>query len=146
MDRRLVGIAVVIALGSPLVVACGTSTPAPSGSSATASAAASSPAASAEADLQVKEGVHAILVGLQSWAVDQDPAHYPRRADEATLAGAMAKAGEPWPVNPFTGAGMKPGDQPGDYRYEVAKDKKSCTVTARLSDGGKYMPQVLRID
>ena len=94
----------------------------------------------------MKEGVHAILVGLQSWAVSQNTAHYPRRADEGTLTEAMSGAGGQWPVNPFTGAAMKPGDQPGDYRYELAKDKKSCTVTAYLSDGSEYMPQVLRCD
>jgi hypothetical protein len=141
--RVCVGVA--LALGTSWLVACGTSTPASIGSTP-ASAAASSPAAPAGADLQVKEGVHAILVGLQSWAVGQDTAHYPRRADEATLTEAMSGAGEQWPVNPFSGVGMKPGDQPGDYVYDLAKDRKSCRVTAYLSDGSAYSPQVLRCD
>jgi hypothetical protein len=146
VDRRLTSVVIVLALLSSLVLAgCGASTPAPSGGT-TASAAASSPAAAADADLQVKEGVHAILIGLQSWAVTRDTAHYPRRADQTTLGDAMTGAGEQWPVNPFTGAAMEPGDQPGDYAYAVADDRRSCTVTAYLSDGSEFMPQVLCID
>ena len=145
MDRRLTSVVIMLALVSSLALAgCGASTPAPAGGSP--ASAASSPAAAGDADLQVKEGVHAILIGLQSWAVTQDTAHYPRRADQATLGDAMTGADQPWPVNPFTGAAMAPGDQPGDYAYAVAKDKKSCTVTAYLADGSEYMPQVLRID
>jgi hypothetical protein len=85
-------------------------------------------------------------MGLQSWATSQDTARYPPGADEATLADAISGAGEQWPVNPFTGTGMEPGDQPGEYRYEVAADEKSCTMTAYLADGSEYAPQTLRCD
>jgi hypothetical protein len=102
---------------------------------------ARSPAQDAEIDLHIKEGVHAVMVGLQSWAVGQTKPHYPPRADKATLAKYMS---DPWPVNPLTGADMKPGSQPGDYTYEVGPDKKSCTVTGHLSDGTDYTSQVLR--
>jgi hypothetical protein len=137
--RAVIGVAcAAFALG-----ACGgstsgatSSTPSPAGSSA-------SPAATAaQADLQVKEGVHTIDVGLQSWAVAQPSPHYPARATRLVLLKTMS---DPWPVNPFTGAAMEPGASRGDYQYSVATNRKQCRVTALLSDGSLYAGQTLRI-
>ncbi|HZL64824.1 MAG TPA: hypothetical protein VFD50_07810, partial [Thermoleophilia bacterium] len=94
------------------------------------------------ADLQLKEGVHAILVGLQSWAASQATPRYPAHATAAVLGTSMV---DPWPRNPLTGTRMRPGGGPGDYTYWVAADRKSCSVTVRLSDGNAYTPQVLGI-
>ena len=143
-SQLVFALATVFAVGA--VTACGGSagptsspTPIPSiGSPSGAASAVSDP----EADQHVKEGVHAILVGLQSWATSQSEVHYPAQATAAVLDKYMI---DPWPINPFTGTQMKPGDGRGDYEYEVATNRKSCTVTVRLSDGSTYTPQVLRI-
>ena len=134
----------VLALGA--VTACGgpaettpSSPPPPGVGSPSSSASAMS---DTEADLQVKEGAHAILVGVQMWAVARYPAHYPAKATAAVVGQRML---DPWPVNPFTGAAMKPGSGRGDYEYEVAADRKSCRVTVRLSDGSRFATQVMRI-
>ena len=82
-----------------------------------------------------------ISVGLQSWATSQSTVHYPPAADRATLERYMS---DPWPLNPLTGADMKPGRKPGDYTYRVAADTKSCRVTGYLSDGSPYSPQALQ--
>jgi hypothetical protein len=126
------------------VGACGGSQPSDSVTSAqptSSTSPATTPSQDAEIDLHIKEGVHAIGVGLQSWAVSRTKPHYPLRADKATLAQYMS---DPWPINPLTGADMKPGSQPGDYTYEAMPGRKSCTVTGHLSDGTDYTPQVLR--
>jgi len=143
--QRLVVALLALALASG-VGACGGSKQSDHTTSAQPTSSASpsparSPVQDAEIDLHIKEGVHAISVGLQSWAVSQAKPHYPSGADRATLAKYMS---DPWPINPLTGADMKPGSQPGDYTYEVKPGKESCTVTGHLSDGTDYMPQVLR--
>ena len=137
-------LAAVLALGA--VAACGGSaatTPSspPPPSTASPSSSASS-TADAAADLQVKEAAHSILVGVQLWAVARYPAHYPAKATRAVVGQRML---DPWPINPFTGAAMKPGSGRGDYEYEVAADRKSCQVTVRLSDGSRFATQVMRI-
>ena len=136
-------VAAVLALGA--VAACGgsaattpSSPPPPSTASPSSSASTTSDAA---ADLQVKEAAHSILVGVQLWAVARYPAHYPAKATRAVVGQRML---DPWPINPFTGAAMKPGSGRGDYEYEVAADRKSCQVTVRLSDGSRFATQVMR--
>jgi hypothetical protein len=128
------------------VTACGgpgdaTSSPSTQTGASASPSASQSPTQAQQADLRIKEGVHAISVGLQSWAASQSTVHYPPAADRATLGKYMT---DPWPVDPLTGADMKPGGGPGDYSYRVAADKKSCRVTGYLSDGTPYSPQVLQ--
>ena len=146
MKRPVLACAVAAILALGAVAACGgsagttpSSPPPPSMASPSSSASTTSDAG---ADLQVKEAAHSILVGVQLWAVARYPAHYPAKATAALLRGHMLG---PWPINPFTGAAMKPGSGRGDYEYEVAADRKSCKVTVRLSDGSRFAPQVMRI-
>jgi hypothetical protein len=139
----LAAIALALACGA---IACGgqsdaTSTPSAQTSAGASPGATQGPTPARQADLRIKEGVHAISVGLQSWATSQSTVHYPQAADRATLGKYMT---DPWPVDPLTGADMKPGSGPGDYSYTVAADKKSCRVTGYLSDGSPYSPQVLQ--
>ena len=139
----LAAIALALACGA---IACGgqsdaTSTPSAQTSAGASPGATQGPTPARQADLRIKEGVHAISIGLQSWATSQSTLHYPPVADSATLGKYMT---DPWPANPLTGADMRPGSEPGDYTYRVATDRKSCTVTGHLSDGCPYMPQVLR--
>ncbi len=133
------------ACGAALLIACGgsaTQTSAPTPVSSPSSQTATATPQDAQADLQAKEGVHAIEVGLQAWAVAQASPHYPRTATAAVLAKYMV---DPWPINPFTGSGMRPGTGHGDYQYRVAANRKRCTITVRLSDGSEYTPQVLQL-
>ena len=96
----------------------------------------------AQADLQVKEGVHAIEVALQSWAVSQPSPHYPAHATRVVLSKTMS---DPWPTNPFTGRAMRPGTGRGDYEYRLSANKRQLTVTSRLSDGSLYAGQTLKL-
>jgi hypothetical protein len=60
----------------------------------------------------VKEGIHSLQIGIQSYAVDHDDT-YPDRADQATIGYAI----DVWPTNPWTGEPMHEGTDPGDYAY-----------------------------
>ena len=64
----------------------------------------------------VREGVHSIQVGVQSWAVDHGDA-YPdaSQVDASGLAGYV----DMWPANPFTDLPMDQGSGPGQFSYEV---------------------------
>ncbi len=60
-------------------------------------------------DAGVKEGVHSIQVGIQSWAVDNNDI-YPDTVDKtvATTNGNLTAVGtmiDQWPSNPFAAAG-----------------------------------------
>ena len=67
----------------------------------------------------VKEGVHSIQVGIQSWAVDNNDA-YPD-VGEVDEGGEVGDAMDKWPDNPFetSGTGMVNSavESFGDYRY-----------------------------
>jgi hypothetical protein len=43
-----------------------------------------------------------------------------------------------WPWNPFTGAEMQAGGEPGDFAYTT--DGRSFTLTATSSDGSLVSP------
>ena len=62
-------------------------------------------------DAAVKEGVHAIQIGVQSYAVDNNDT-YPA----AAAANAAADV-NPWPKNPFTNAAMADSTADGNYTY-----------------------------
>jgi type II secretion system protein G len=69
-------------------------------------------------DAAVKEGIHSIQVGIQSYAVDNNDA-YPAAAQvsNTTLAGYV----DNWPKNPFStsAALMNEGAGQGQYNYTV---------------------------
>jgi prepilin-type N-terminal cleavage/methylation domain-containing protein len=72
-------------------------------------------------DAAVKEGVHAIQVGVVAWAADHDD-EYPIDSDVTALKwngrpSAFSAYVEPWPVNPFTHALMHNSYSVGDYTY-----------------------------
>jgi len=64
----------------------------------------------------VIEGIHAIQVGVQSWAVDHGDL-YPT-ADIVFKDVVGAQYVDPWPTNPVTKLPMAPSGGPGDYTYE----------------------------
>ena len=74
----------------------------------------------------VKEGIHSIQVGVQSWAIDHGDA-YPRpsRVSESGLRSYV----DVWPTNPYTGLPMAQGTAPGDFAYTLAPDRSSFELT-----------------
>jgi prepilin-type N-terminal cleavage/methylation domain-containing protein len=70
-------------------------------------------------DGAVKEGVHSIQIGVQTYAVDHGDL-YPATWDVAS-DGAVAEYVDAWPVNPFTKAPManQAGYEKGDFSYDA---------------------------
>lgn len=72
-------------------------------------------------DAAVKEGIHSLQVGIQSYAVDNNDA-YPAAISKSTLVDA---SGTPyvdqWPNNPWTNQPMAQSDtySEGDYDYTI---------------------------
>ncbi len=66
----------------------------------------------AAAESAVKLGIRSLQIGIESYAVEHDNV-YPPDADQSTLGEYLAK----WPTNPYTGAPMTSGDNPGEYWY-----------------------------
>jgi prepilin-type N-terminal cleavage/methylation domain-containing protein len=69
-------------------------------------------------DSSVKEGVHSIQVGIQSFAVDNQDA-YPAAADVAKAPALVGAQIDQWPNNPFKAAGtaMVNSAVVGDFAY-----------------------------
>jgi prepilin-type N-terminal cleavage/methylation domain-containing protein len=86
----------------------------------------------------VKEGIHSIQVGVQSYAVDTNDA-YPAVADVHQNA-AVGDQVDNWPKNPWTNAWMLGTGVKGDYTYTVAADLASFQLTGFLSNGTFVVP------
>jgi len=72
-------------------------------------------------DAAVKEGIHSIQVGVQSYAVDNNDTYPGSVATSASLVDASGKNYvDNWPKNPFTNALMKDSTAQGDYTYTAA--------------------------
>jgi type II secretion system protein G len=65
-------------------------------------------------DSAVKEGVHSIQVGLQSWAVDNGDQYPATCTNAANNIGGMV---DNWPKNPWTSIAMADNNAHGDYTY-----------------------------
>ena len=82
---------------------------------------------------EVRTGVRAIQVGIETWRADSAGGLYP---PEAVVTPARFGAYvAPWPVNPCTGGPMQPGGGPGDYDYVRLPDGKGYTLTGFGGDG-----------
>ena len=66
-------------------------------------------------DAAVKEGVHSIQIGVQSYAVDNSD-QYPATATSANLSSYV----DNWPQNPFGTGNMTTGTTPGSYTYTTS--------------------------
>ena len=64
-------------------------------------------------DAAVKEGIHSIQIGVQSYAVDNNDT-YPPAGSVNFLAGTYV---DNWPKNPFTNVAMASSTAEGDYTY-----------------------------
>ena len=84
----------------------------------------------------VKEGIHSIQIGIQSWAVDHKDA-YPD-ASMVTPAG-LASYVDSWPANPWTGQPMAPGTAAGDYTYTQLNGGKRFRLAGHLANAVDYV-------
>lgn len=90
-------------------------------------------------DSAVKEGIHVLQVGIQSYAVDNADV-YPAAA-EMTPDGAVGQYVDRWPTNPWTGQPMREGSAPGDFHYSVGDDGSGAggfTLEGYLHDGTPF--------
>src|SRR5665647_1285149 len=62
----------------------------------------------------VKEGIHSIQVGVESWAIDHGDA-YPDASQVSK--GGLDKYVDIWPTNAYTGLPMTQGAAPGGFTY-----------------------------
>jgi len=86
-------------------------------------------------DAAVREGVHWLQVGIQTWATDHND-RYPSPDVVVKSDKGFATYIDNWPRNPYTGAPMKPGDQPGDYTY--TSDGTTYKLSGHLGDGSDF--------
>lgn len=83
-------------------------------------------------DAAVKEGIHSIQIGIQSWAVDHGDVYPdPSMVNQVGLASYV----DNWPANPYTGQPMAVGMSRGDYWYTVSPDAKDFSLTGYGTDG-----------
>ena len=81
-------------------------------------------------------------LALHEWATRHD-GEPPAAAEVAEAAAfghwmttAWSAAAVPWPVNPYTGAVMQAGSEPGDFTY--TRDGGDFTLIGRLHDGSTF--------
>ena len=69
-------------------------------------------------DAAVKEGIHSIQVGVQSYAVDHSDVYPGAIANSGALVDTSGKNYvDNWPKNPFTNVLMADSTSKGDYTY-----------------------------
>jgi type IV pilus assembly protein PilA len=86
-------------------------------------------------DSAVKEGVHSIQVGVQSYAVDNGDV-YPASANSTNLASFV----DNWPKNPWTNAAMGDSTAKGDYTYSNPTTSTFRIVGHTNAAGGFTVP------
>jgi len=80
-------------------------------------------------DSAVKEGVHSIQIGVQTYATDSYPA-----GDKVSKAD-MAELVDNWPNNPWTSVAMADTGNKGDFTYEVSSDLSKMYIDGFGSKG-----------
>jgi len=80
-------------------------------------------------DAGVKEGVHTIQVGIQSFAVDNNDV-YP---DDTTVVADIAGDIDQWPQNPFAGGDMDNSGTLGNFDYVCADPWTDYTLSGITS-------------
>jgi prepilin-type N-terminal cleavage/methylation domain-containing protein len=87
-------------------------------------------------DAAVKEAVHSLQVGVQSYAVDHDDT-YPASGDLVVLKGGYVDA---WPRDPYKGGGMAYASSPTAGSYAYTSDGTSYEIVGWLSNGSFAVP------
>jgi type IV pilus assembly protein PilA len=84
-------------------------------------------------DAAVKEGIHSIQVGVQSYAVDNNDV-YPATGDlNALLKGTYV---DNWPTNPWQNVDMASSTAKGDYTYNSASG--TFTLVGHMSNSKDF--------
>jgi type II secretion system protein G len=86
-------------------------------------------------DASVKEGIHSIQVGVQSYAVDNSDTYPATIATSAALAGYV----DNWPKNPFSSVAMKDSTAQGDYTFSHPVSN-TFQLKGHLSNGDFTVP------
>lgn len=82
-------------------------------------------------DAAVKEGIHSLAIGLQSYAVDNNDT-YPATCDTGTIGSYVDR----WPQNPFVaGTAMASGTSAGEYTYGLGTGSTAYSLVGHLSSG-----------
>jgi type IV pilus assembly protein PilA len=84
-------------------------------------------------DAAVKEGIHSLQVGVESWAVDNND-QFPAAGDLNT---PLASYVDNWPKNPFTNVAMASSASKGDYTYSIPSSNKFL-LAGHLSTGSDF--------
>ena len=79
----------------------------------------------------VKEGIHSIQVGIQSWAVDNGDV-FPADTEVRWDKGVGSQV-DNWPKNPWSTDPMTAGTDHGNYHYVLRTASTTFTLTGHLS-------------
>jgi hypothetical protein len=97
-------------------------------------------AAATEAqDSAVKEGIHSLQVGIQSFAVDHND-HYPRYGSNARFFKRLRSYVDNWPRNPYADRRMRQKfHRAGDFTYRVSDDRTRFLLVGWGHDGQRVI-------
>ena len=87
-------------------------------------------------DAAVKEAVHSLQIGVQTYAADHDDT-YPASGDLAVLKGSYLDA---WPHDPYTGGSMAYASSPKAGSYAYTSTGTSYELIGWLSKGSFAVP------
>ena len=88
-------------------------------------------------DASVKEGVHSLQIGVQSYAVDHSDA-YPASLASGTLIDVSgANYVDNWPKNPYSTSPMANSAAVGDYQYSQPASN-TFRIIGNLSNSGGF--------
>ena len=86
-------------------------------------------------DASVKEGIHSIQVGIQSYAVDNNDTYPGAIATNAALVDSSGKNYvDNWPKNPFTNVLMASRTSKGDYTYTNNAASSTFTLVGHVAN------------
>ena len=97
-------------------------------------------------DSAVKEGIHSIQVGVQSWAVDQNDVYPDSVPDSATAPGngtnpqPLGDYVDNWPKDPWQNVEMVDDNSQGNYTYTSADPYDTFTLAGHLKSGTFQVP------
>ncbi|MEZ5125660.1 MAG: prepilin-type N-terminal cleavage/methylation domain-containing protein [Thermoleophilia bacterium] len=88
-------------------------------------------------DSAVKEGIHSIQIGIQSYAVDHTDTYPTTVADSSELVDENENPYvDNWPINPWTDSEMEDSTEQGDYTY--TQTENNFSLTGHLANDGSF--------
>ena len=94
-------------------------------------------------DASVKEGMHAIQIGVQSYATDNNDIYPAGTAGSSAgnLKGQIGTYVNKWPQNAFGTGDLAEGTAAGSFTYTQGSGSTSYTLVGHLSSGGNFTSQ-----